>query len=308
MNYQVAALYHFAPFERHKDFQAELEARCESLGICGTLLLASEGINGTIAGSPAAIDALVQFLRDQPEFGGLEVKISQAEDRPFLRMKVRLKKEIVSMGVPSVNPSKRTGTYVEAKDWDALISQDDVVLIDTRNDYEYRIGHFSGAIDPQTRSFREFPQYVEDKLQADPETPIAMYCTGGIRCEKASAYLLDKGYKNVFHLKGGILRYLEQMPAQDSRWQGECFVFDARVSVGHGLQEGTAELCFGCQSPLSLEQRQLPTFEWGVSCEYCVEQLSEQRRTALRERVKQVRIAKSRGEEHLGMYAQRDAD
>ncbi len=304
MSFTVAALYHFASFERYQAFQPQLEAQCASLDLCGTILLASEGINGTIAGSRASILEMIRFLRDQSEFRDLEYKESLAEERPFRHMRVRLKKEIVTMGVPSINPARRTGSYVDAAAWNELIARDDVVVIDARNDYEYRIGHFEDAIDPQTLSFGEFPKYVEEKLQANAETPIAMYCTGGIRCEKASAYLLDKGYQNVYQLKGGILRYLETVPAEESRWEGECFVFDARVSVGHGLQEGSAEMCFGCKSPLTVEQRQHPAYEHGVSCEYCHDQLSEHRREGLRERIKQLQIAQERGVEHMGKNAE----
>tara|TARA_R110000787_G_scaffold20281_24_gene60439 strand:+ start:4048 stop:4983 length:936 start_codon:yes stop_codon:yes gene_type:complete len=304
MNFTVAALYHFASFERYRAFQPVLEAQCEALDLCGTLLLASEGINGTIAGSRSSILDLIQFLRDQPEFRDLEYKESTAEQRPFRHMRVRLKKEIVTMGVPSINPARRTGQYVDAEAWNELIARDDVILIDARNDYEYRIGHFEKAIDPQTVSFGEFPQYVEEKLEANPDTPIAMYCTGGIRCEKASAYLLEKGYQNVSQLKGGILRYLETVPVEESLWKGECFVFDGRVSVGHGLQEGDARLCFGCKSPLTVEQRQHPAYEEGVSCEYCLDQLSEHRRDGLRERIKQLQLAQERGVEHMGKNAE----
>ncbi|WP_085047192.1 rhodanese-related sulfurtransferase, partial [Brevirhabdus pacifica] len=245
----VAALYHFARFSDPDALRAPIRALCEGHGLRGTLLLAPEGVNGTVAGSRGGIAALIAHLRALPGCAGLEWKESHAEEMPFLRLRVRLKREIVTMGQPDVDPTAAVGRYVAPADWNELIGQEDVVVIDTRNDYEVGIGTFEGAVDPGTRSFGEFPAWWRANRERFHNKRVAMFCTGGIRCEKSTNFLLGEGVDEVFHLKGGILKYLEEVPAEDSRWQGECFVFDQRVSVGHGLEQGSHVLCHACRRP-----------------------------------------------------------
>ena len=266
----------------------------------GSLLLAQEGINGTIAGSRAGIDAALAHIRALPGCADLEWKESSATDQPFGRMKVRLKKEIVTIGQPDVDPRARVGHYVEPADWNALIRSEDVAVIDTRNDYEVAIGTFEGAVDPQTASFRDFPAWWEANKDRFHNKRIAMFCTGGIRCEKSTNYLLGQGVEDVYHLKGGILKYLEEVPEDDSIWQGECFVFDGRVSVGHGLKEGPHELCHACRRPILPGDREHPSYEHGVSCHHCIDETSEADKARFRERQKQIALAAARGEAHLG--------
>ncbi len=299
--FRVAALYRFVRLDRFESLRAPLAAFCCGRGIKGTLLLAREGINGTLAGSDAAIGELVAHLSVMPEFAGLDVKYSSADVMPFHRMKVRLKQEIVTMGVADVDPLTDAGAYVEPRDWNALISDPDTVVIDTRNDYEVRLGTFAGAIDPNTPSFRDFPAWIErhrDELQG---RKVAMFCTGGIRCEKATAYVRSLGIGDVFHLKGGILKYLEDVPAAESLWQGECFVFDERVSVAHGLEIGEAGLCRACRRPVTAADRLSPKFREGISCERCHDERSEADRARYAERHRQVGIAAARGAApHIG--------
>jgi len=298
-SYTVAALYKFAALPDYRDLRAPLLGMCETLDVCGTLLLAREGINGTVAGAPDAIARLMDYLRADPRLTDLDIKYSHAAERPFHRLKVRLKKEIVTMGVDGIDPTTRVGTYVEPADWNALISDPTVTVIDTRNDYEVGLGTFRGARDPKTDSFRDFPDWVE--ANRDDITPrVAMFCTGGIRCEKASAYMLEAGFDEVFHLKGGILRYLETQRPEDSLWEGECFVFDNRVAVGHGLAESDAKLCHSCRLPLTPDLLEHPAYERGVSCPFCADSLTEARRASLRERQTQVDLASQRGERHIG--------
>lgn len=300
----VAALYHFARFERCEAFREPLQAYCDDNGIKGTLLIAREGINGTVAGSDAAIAGLIAYLRAQPEFSDLEHKQSRASKMPFLRMKVRLKREIVTMGVEDIDPNRIVGTYVGPKDWNALIADPDTIVIDTRNDYETAIGTFKGAIDPQTKTFREFPDWVRNNtdLHDKPKAAqkIAMYCTGGIRCEKATAFMKQQGFEDVYHLKGGILKYLEEVPQEESLWEGTCFVFDERVSVEHGLKEGNHRLCHACRNPITAEEVNSPCYEEGVSCSNCYHTRSEQDRLRYRQRQHQIALAKKRGEKHIG--------
>ncbi len=298
--YTIAALYHFTRFDDPASLRDPLLALCNQHRIGGTLLLAREGINGTIAGTRDGIDAVLAHIRALPGCATLEHKESFSEVPPFNRMKVRLKKEIVTMGQPDVNPAEGTGHYVDPADWNALIKSPDVAVIDTRNDYEVAIGTFDGAIDPQTKSFGEFPAWWEENKERFHNKKIAMFCTGGIRCEKSTNFLIGQGVDEVYHLKGGILKYLEEVPADDSTWDGECFVFDARVSVGHGLKEGPHQLCYACRRPISPEHRELPSFEEGVSCYQCVDETSEDDKTRFRERQKQVALSKSRGEKHMG--------
>ncbi|MCX8280975.1 rhodanese-related sulfurtransferase [Phyllobacterium sp. 0TCS1.6C] len=299
--FKVAALYRFARLAHYETLQEPLAKLCCRNGIKGTLLLAAEGINGTVAGSARAIAELIDFLGSEPALAGMEIKYSHASEMPFKRMKVRLKKEIVTMGVDDIDPLQSVGTYVPASDWNALIADPDTVLIDTRNDYETAIGTFSGAIDPKTKTFREFPQWVEEHRDELEGKKIAMFCTGGIRCEKATAFVKGLGFDDVFHLKGGILKYLEEVPAAESRWEGECFVFDERVSVGHGLIEGAAELCHACRNPISPDDKRSPLYAEGISCPNCYHERTEEDRARFAERQKQVRLAKERGlKQHIG--------
>jgi len=273
---------------------------CQQAAVRGTLLLAPEGINGTIAGARAGIDAVLAAIRALPGCADMEHKESFATEMPFLRLKVRLKKEIVTMGQPQVDPRAHVGHYVAPRDWNALLAEEDVVLIDTRNAYEVAIGTFKGALDPHTASFREFPNWWQKNKARFHNKRVAMFCTGGIRCEKSTNYLLGTGVKDVYHLKGGILKYLEEIPPEDSIWDGECFVFDARVSVGHGLRPGDYDLCHACRRPISAADKTHPAFEPGVSCPQCIDEISDARRARFRERQKQVALAQARGFRHIG--------
>ena len=299
--YTVCALYHFTRFDDPAGLQGPLRDMCLEQRITGTLLLAHEGINGTIAGPEAGISRLLEHIRALPGCADIVWKLSTAQERPFPRMKVRLKREIVTMGQPDVNPRAQVGHYVDPEDWNDLISSPDVAVIDTRNDYEIAIGTFEGAIDPQTASFREFPAWWEANKERFHNKRIAMFCTGGIRCEKSTNWLLQQGVEDVFHLKGGILKYLEDVPRTDSSWQGECFVFDRRVSVGHGLCEGPHLLCHACRRPIMPNDRERPDYEHGVSCHHCVNETSDADKARFRERQKQIRLARDRGERHLHM-------
>jgi UPF0176 protein len=278
-----------------------LHQHCVEQGIKGTLLLAQEGLNGTIAGSQAAIDSVLTYLRSDQRFADLEAKQSLVVDMPFLRMKVKLKKEIVTMGVPETDPAQLNGQRIDAKDWNALISDPEVLLVDTRNQYEYGIGSFKHAISPETETFREFPAYVDQHLTPHKHKKIAMFCTGGIRCEKSTNYLLKQGFENVFHLNGGILKYLEEVPENESLWEGECFVFDGRVSVNQNLQEGEYQQCFACRRPVSVEDMQSEHYVEGVSCPHCIDTVSDQDRARFIERQRQITLAKSRNQQHLGI-------
>lgn len=298
--YIVAALYHFTPFEDIARIKGPLLELCKSSGVTGSLLLAKEGINGTIAGSRAGIDAVLTHIKNLPGCANFEWKESAAKEQPFGKMKVRLKKEIVTMGQPDVDPRAAVGHYVDPDDWNALISAPDVAVIDTRNDYEVSIGTFKGAIDPETKSFREFPKWWDENKDRFHNKRIAMFCTGGIRCEKSTNFLLGQGVEDVYHLKGGILKYLENVDKKDSLWDGECFVFDGRVSVGHGLEEGPHELCHACRRPILPDDKKRPEFEAGVSCHQCIEETSEADKARFRERQKQISLARKRGDKHLG--------
>jgi len=308
--YKVMALYKFADLPDADELKPLLAQFCCARGIKGTLILAPEGINGTVAGTPDAIDALHAYLLEDPGFAGrlegAEIKFSGALDMPFHRMKVRLKPEIVTLRAPEANPAQRVGTYVDPRDWNALIERNDIVLLDTRNDYEVGLGTFSRAIDPGTQSFTQFKDYVAQNLDPARNRKVAMFCTGGIRCEKASSYLLSQGFEEVFHLKGGILAYLENVPKEESRWQGECFVFDERVSVRHGLEQGEATLCRACRHPLTPAERADERFLEGIACPHCAD--DEARRAAAAERQRQVDLARQRGAAHLGDAARQAAE
>lgn len=295
----IAALYHFTRFDNPAAIQGPLQQLCEDNGISGTLLLAKEGINGTIAGPRSGIDLVLDHLRSLPGCGDLEHKESQRATQPFRRLKVRLKKEIVTMGQPDVDPKARVGHYVEPDDWNDLITAPDVAVIDTRNDYEVAIGTFEGAIDPQTASFRDFPAWWEENQHRFHNKRIAMFCTGGIRCEKSTNYLLGQGVEDVYHLKGGILKYLENVPEAQSTWNGNCFVFDGRVSVGHALKEGPHELCYACRRPILPADMERAEYEHGVSCHQCHGETNEDDKNRFRERQKQIKLSETRGENHM---------
>ena len=296
----VAALYKFVSLPDFEKLREPLLEFCREREIMGTLLLAKEGINGTIAGPEKGIREVLAWLRSDPRLAGLEHKESWAEgENPFYRMKVRLKREIVTMGVPEVDPNEVVGTYVEPEQWNELISQPDVVLIDTRNDYEVDIGTFKGAVDPRIVTFREFPEWVREQERLHNKPKIAMFCTGGIRCEKASAFMKMEGFDEVYHLKGGILKYLENIPEEKSMWEGECFVFDNRVSVGHGLKPGPYDLCHACRHPISDEDKQSPLYHHGISCPHCHDKMSAEQKKRFAERQHQVELAKARGHDHV---------
>ena len=297
---QVAAFYRFVPLHKLEGMQADISDICKASGLLGTILLAHEGINGTVAGPGEGINKLFVFLGQYPGLEDLGGKISYCKKNPFYRMKVRLKKEIVTLGVEGIDPGCGVGEYVAPEHWNDLISQQDVRLIDTRNDYEVGLGTFVGAENPETGSFREFPAWVEANLDTEKDQKVAMFCTGGIRCEKSTALLKALGYKKVYHLEGGILNYLEQVPADESMWQGDCFVFDNRVTLDHDLTEGRYELCPACRMPLSEEDRRSPKFEQNVSCPQCFDRLTPERRASLEERGRQIELAAARGEKHIG--------
>ncbi|WP_420430789.1 rhodanese-related sulfurtransferase [Hyphobacterium sp.] len=298
--FRVAALYKFTPMQADKALQARLKGVCVAHDVKGTLLIAREGINGTIAGRPVGIDAVLAEIRSLKGCDDIDVKLSEAAEQPFLRLKVRIKKEIVTLGVPAADPNRAAGQYVEPEDWNELISAPDVVTIDTRNAYEVRIGQFRGAVNPETTSFREFPDWFRKFRESRPNARIAMYCTGGIRCEKSTALARVEGLDEVFHLKGGILKYLERIPEHDSLWEGDCFVFDRRVAVGHGLAERDVATCHACREPLTADDRASPLFVDGESCPYCHAERSPEQRRGYAERHRQEKLARERGERHVG--------
>ena len=300
---QVVALYRFVRLDDYESMREPLLNFCLDRHIRGTLLLAHEGINGTVAGSDSAIDELLNYLRADDRLADLDCKFSSHEERPFLRMKVKLKREIVTMGQENIDPNVCVGRYASPQEWNALIDDPDVLVIDTRNEYEVEIGTFAGAVNPQTNSFREFPDWVEQNLDPKKHKKVAMFCTGGIRCEKSTSLLLSKGFEDVWHLKGGILNYLEQTPEEDTRWEGECFVFDSRVAVNHQLEKGSYDQCFACRFPIDDDQKQSPHYLPGVSCPRCVNAHTEQQKGRFAERQRQIGLAKRRGESHIGAAA-----
>jgi UPF0176 protein len=305
--YLTTAMYYFVSLPHFKNLREPLLYFCVSRGIKGTLLLANEGINGTLAGSEKSILELLNFLKNDPLFEGnfknLGHKESWSDKHPFYRMKVKLKKEIVTLGVPGVSPTKVVGTYVKPQDWNSIISDPEVVLIDTRNDYEYAIGTFKNAVNPKTNTFREFPGYVKTHFDPKKHKKVAMFCTGGIRCEKASSYMMSEGFNEVYHLEGGILKYLEEITPEESLWQGECFVFDQRVSVKHHLEAGQYGQCYACRYPISLKDMQSELYIPGISCPKCYNKHTKKKTESLTERQKQVLLAKNRGESHIGQLS-----
>lgn len=296
----VAALYKFVGLPDFHDLREPLLNFCLEQGIKGTLLLAHEGINGTVSGSRQAIDNLLQYFTKDERLADIDHKESVYEAQPFYRMKVKLKKEIVTMGVEDIDPNETVGTYVEPSEWNALISDPEVTLIDTRNYYEYDIGTFEHAVNPNTETFRELPAYVAENMDPGKHKKVAMFCTGGIRCEKSTAYMKKQGFDEVFHLKGGILKYLEEIPQEESLWKGECFVFDNRVSVNHQLEKGIYDQCHGCRHPITEEEKQSERYLEGVACPRCYDKQTPEQRERFAERQKQVQLAKRRNEAHIG--------
>jgi UPF0176 protein len=302
--YLTTAMYHFVSLPHFKTLREPLLEFCISHDIKGTLLLADEGINGTVAGSEKSIHELLDYLKKDSIFEGnfknLAHKESWSEKHPFYRMKVKLKKEIVTLGVPGISPTKIVGQYVKPQDWNAIITDPEVILIDTRNDYEYAIGTFKNAVNPKTNTFREFPEYVKTHFDPKKHKKVAMFCTGGIRCEKASSYMISEGFDEVYHLEGGILKYLEEVNPGESLWQGECFVFDQRVAIKHGLEVGDYDQCYACRYPLSEDNMKSDKYTPGISCPHCFNTHTPEKLKSLTERQKQVILAKKRGEEHIG--------
>lgn len=290
----IIAFYKFVTLENFEEMKSSLQSFCDERSLKGTILLAREGINSTISGTEESIDALIAHLRSDARLADLEVKKSFATEQPFNRMKVRLKKEIVTIGIESVDPCQLVGEYVEPKEWNDLISDPDVIVVDTRNEYEVEVGTFEGAINPHTDSFREFPKYVQDTLADKKDKKIAMFCTGGIRCEKSTSYLLQEGFEKVYHLKGGILKYLEEVPPEKSLWRGDCFVFDQRVTVDHALQEGEFEQCFACRRPLSQEDMEDSQYEPGVQCPHCAHEQTPEKRARMEMRQRQLELERQR--------------
>jgi UPF0176 protein len=296
----VCALYKFVSLEDYQQIKPPLLDFMLERTVRGTLLLANEGINGTVAGSREAIDALLTYLRNDQRLAELSYKESYVDEMPFLRTRVKLKKEIVTMGVEGIDPKRVVGTYVKPKDWNALISDPDVILVDTRNDYEVQVGTFKNALNPNTESFREFPDYVKQNLDPAKNKKVAMYCTGGIRCEKSTAYLKEQGFEEVYHLEGGILKYLEEVPEEETLWEGECFVFDERVTVDHSLEKGHYDQCNACRMPITKEDQLSEHYEHGVSCPHCYDKTTPEQKARFKEREKQMQLATERGEAHIG--------
>ena len=301
----VCALYKIVTLEKYWQLRQPLHRVMEDNGVRGTLLLAVEGINGTVAGSREGIDKVLAWLRSDPRLADIDTKESYTSVPPFNRTKVKLKKEIVTMGVEGIDPRRVVGTYVKPADWNRLISDPEVVLIDTRNDYEYQVGTFKSAVNPKTGSFREFPQFVKAHLDPAKHKKVAMFCTGGIRCEKSTAYLKERGFEEVYHLQGGILKYLEEVPADNTLWQGECFVFDERVAVNHALQKGEYDQCHACRLPITAADKADPRYQKGVSCPHCHDTLTAEQKSRFGEREKQMQLARHRGEAHIGTDAAR---
>ena len=306
--YVTCALYKFVALPNYGTIRHPLLEIMTDNQVFGTLLLAAEGINGTISGTRIGIDSVLDWLAQQPGLENIDTKESYSDNIPFYRTKVKLKKEIVTMGVEGIDPNQVVGTYVKPADWNALISDPDVLVVDTRNDYEVEIGTFKDAINPKTKSFREFPAWATENIGADKNKKIAMFCTGGIRCEKSTAFMKEQGFDEVYHLEGGILKYLEEIPKDQTLWQGECFVFDNRVAVDHDLKRGSYDQCHACRMPITEEEKNLDSYQEGLSCHHCFGTLSEEQKQRFAQRQKQMQLAKARGEEHIGSAAQLDTE
>lgn len=304
----VCALYKFVSLDDYQALKTPLLNLMLAEKIRGTLLLASEGINGTVAGSRQAINKLLVHLQRDPRLDPLSYKESFTNTSPFLRSRVKLKKEIVTMGIEGIDPRRSAGTYIKAKDWNQLISDPDVLLIDTRNDYEYQVGTFKNAVNPKTESFRGFPDYVKQQLDPKKHSKVAMFCTGGIRCEKSTAYLKEQGFDEVYHLEGGILKYLEEVPVEETLWQGECFVFDERVTVNHHLEKGDYDQCHACRMPITEAEKQSEHYQHGICCPYCYDQTTVEQKARFAEREKQMQLARDRGEVHIGLETRKIAE
>lgn len=299
-NIVVAALYKFTRFSDFEQYRESILNTMLDNDVKGTLLIASEGINGTISGSRQGIDNVLNYLRSIEAIGSFTFKESYTDAQPFYRTKVKLKKEIVTMGVEDIDPLQSVGRYVKPSEWNALISDPDVILIDTRNDYEVQIGTFQNAVNPNTETFREFPDYVAKELDPSKHKKVAMFCTGGIRCEKSTAFMRQQGFEEVYHLEGGILKYLEEVPASESMWEGDCFVFDNRVSVNHNLEKGSYEQCFACRMPITADDMQSVAYIKGESCPHCIDKATDEQKARFREREHQMQLAQKRGEVHIG--------
>ncbi|TDP37579.1 UPF0176 protein [Idiomarina aquatica] len=297
--YICAALYKFVELNDFEQLREPLYQTLIDNDVKGTLLLAREGINGTICGTREGIDNVLKYLRADPRLADVDHKESPSDTQAFYRTKVKLKKEIVTLGVDWVDPKNTVGTYVEPEQWNDLISDPEVLVIDTRNEYEYAVGTFEGAVNPKTEAFREFPEYVKQHLDPAKHKKVAMFCTGGIRCEKSTAYLKEQGFDEVYHLKGGILKYLEMVPEQTSKWNGECFVFDQRVTVKHGLEQGEYDQCYACRMPITEQEKQSEHYQKGVSCPHCFDKTTAEQKERFAERERQIQLAKQRGEQHI---------
>jgi UPF0176 protein len=299
----VCALYKFVTLENFQSLRQPLHQVMEDNQLRGTLLLAHEGINGTVAGSRLAVDTLLNWLRIDPRLADIDHKEALTDSVPFNRAKVKLKKEIVTMGVEGIDPKRVVGTYVSSENWNKLISDPDVLLIDTRNDYEFKVGTFKNAINPNTESFRDFPRYIKENLDPEKHKKVAMFCTGGIRCEKSTAFLKEQGFEEVYHLKGGILKYLQDVPPEETLWEGECFVFDERVTVNLQLQKGNYDQCNACRMPITEADKADDQYQQGVSCPYCYKKVTQEQKARFSEREKQMKLARQRGEAHIGADA-----
>ena len=300
MERTITTFYQFADLSDFRDWKERLEETGIKEKVLGTIILAKEGINGTICGPKSGVDKFMAFIRSDERFAGMPSRSTFTSRETFYRLRIVTREEIVTLGVPGIDPTEVVGQYVEPEDWNALIKDPDVLLVDTRNDYEVELGTFNGAVDPHTQNFSQWPDFVKESLEKSQKRKIAMFCTGGIRCEKASSHLLQNGFEEVYHLRGGILHYLEKIPSEESQWEGECFVFHHQVSVTHGLKDGKAVLCFGCRWPLTNEDLSSPDYEEGVSCPKCNGELSERKRESLRERQRQVELARKRRKNHIG--------
>ena len=306
--YVTCALYKFVALPNYGSIRHPLLKVMTDNQVYGTLLLAAEGINGTISGTRENIDSVLHWIGQQPGLENIDTKESFDDEIPFYRTKVKLRKEIVTMGVEGIDPRQVVGTYVKPEDWNDLISDPDVLVVDTRNDYEVQIGTFKNAIDPKTTSFREFPEWANNNIGRASNKKIAMFCTGGIRCEKSTAYMKEQGFDQVYHLEGGILKYLEKVPKDQSLWQGECFVFDNRVAVDQDLKRGSYDQCHACRMPITEQEKNLDSYQEGLSCHHCYGILSDEQKQRFAQRQKQVQLAKARGEEHIGSAAQQDTE